>query len=185
VGPFAGDDHYVMRQGDATFGTGGPYGRRAWVTVTGRDFFYGSSDTYEIERRSGKGALEQLIRRPIPNPVVTEQEAQAFYDMIRERAAGMPAPWRTLYQRMEVPKTKPAYGRLLVDADGNLWVAAYRDESEWSVFDARGRLLGTVEVPPGGRVLDVGHTYLLGVWTDESDVEQVRLYELLRDEERG
>jgi hypothetical protein len=86
---------------------------------------------------------------------------------------------------MTLPETKPAYGRLLVDSEGNLWVADYSeerdDEGSWSVFDPEGRFLGAVETPTGGRVQQIGSDFVLGVWRDEFDVEYVRLYELIRN----
>jgi hypothetical protein len=78
-----------------------------------------------------------------------------------------------------------AYGRLLVDSEGNLWVADYSeerdDEGTWSVFDPEGRFLGTVETPTGGRVHQIGDDFVLGIWRDELNVEYVRLYELMKN----
>jgi hypothetical protein len=41
-------------------------------------------------------------------------------------------------------------------------------------------LLGQVETPTRGRLLQIGSDFVLGVWRDELDVEQVRLYRLLK-----
>ena len=51
----------------------------------------------------------------------------------------------------------------------------------WTVFDPRGRMLGTIETPGSGRVTEIGEDYLLGIWTDELDVEQVRMYRLYKE----
>jgi hypothetical protein len=59
-------------------------------------------------------------------------------------------------------------------------VAAFEDESTWTVFDTEGRLLGALEIAGRVRVVDIGSDYVLGVWQDDLDVERVILYELLK-----
>ncbi len=87
---------------------------------------------------------------------------------------------------LEFPDTKPAYGAIKVDALGNLWVAEfshghYDRSGIWTVFDADGVMLGTVELPTGGRIADIGEDYLLGAWRSELDVEQVKMYRLIKN----
>jgi hypothetical protein len=100
----------------------------------------------------------------------------AFAADVRERQRG------TFWEQIPLPEVLPFYERFRVDDDGNLWVLDYRLERDdpyvWSVFDPDGRWLGEVETPPGGRVTHVGSDFVLGVWTDELDVQQVRLYDL-------
>ena len=57
-----------------------------------------------------------------------------------------------------------------------------RDESEphWSVFDTEGVLQGTLSVPTGVTLIDIGDDYVLGMWRNDLDVEHVRLYELVK-----
>jgi hypothetical protein len=55
----------------------------------------------------------------------------------------------------------------------------------WIVFDSDGRWLGAVEVPPNGRVSEIGADYVLGVWRDELDVERVQMFELIKPADRG
>ena len=47
-------------------------------------------------------------------------------------------------------------------------------------FDPDGRWLGTVEMPAGPRVREIGDDYVLGTATDELDVEHVRLHRLVK-----
>ena len=85
---------------------------------------------------------------------------------------------------MPFPETMPAYeSTWVVDEEGNLWVPDYTLPAEpatWSVFDPQGRLLGTVDTPAGGEVTQIGSDFVLGTWTDEMDVEQVRMYRLIK-----
>jgi hypothetical protein len=49
------------------------------------------------------------------------------------------------------------------------------------VFDPEGVWLGTVEVPPGLRIYEIGPDYMLGRWDDELGVEHIRSYRLIKD----
>ena len=83
---------------------------------------------------------------------------------------------------MAVPATRPAYGILLVDAQGNLWAGEYTrypaSPQRWTVFSRNGELLGEVTVAEQFKVLQIGADWVLGVGRDELDVEYVMLYGL-------
>jgi hypothetical protein len=49
-----------------------------------------------------------------------------------------------------------------------------------TVFDAEGRQLGTLAMPPRFRLTDAGPDYVLGVGRDDMDVEKVQLFRLDR-----
>lgn len=78
----------------------------------------------------------------------------------------------------------PAFEALQPDPLGHLWVQEYRypgqDRNVWTVFDADGRVQGFVETPPGLDVFEIGEDYILGLMTDEFDVERVQLWPLDR-----
>jgi hypothetical protein len=71
-----------------------------------------------------------------------------------------------------------------VDRAGALWVREYAPSEEgpvrWTVFDAEGRQLGTLALPPRFRLTDAGPNYLVGIAKDDMDVEQVQVYRLDR-----
>ena len=83
---------------------------------------------------------------------------------------------------MPVPETKPAFGALLPDEPGNLWVADWVASPglprRWTVLDPAGRWLGAVEVPPRFFPFSIGSDWILGVERDDLDVEYVVLYPL-------
>ncbi len=187
LGAFSGDEGYVRVDEVGVFGLPAPFGRRSQHAVSGSFLYFGSTDTYQIETYSSDGTLKCLIRRPIPNRPVTDADIEEYERPIRERPP-RPGPFEQAFQQlrrsMTYPETMPAHGRLLVDAAGNLWVAEYdrrrNHEARWTVFDPDGRMLGTVETPVNGRILQIGPDYVLGVWLGELDVEQVRVYDLLK-----
>lgn len=84
-----------------------------------------------------------------------------------------------------IPERRPAYGDLILDAGGGLWVAVYAHVSDaperWQVFDGRGVWLGAVAMPEGFRPLSVGPDRILGIRTDAWDAQRVELRVLDRD----
>lgn len=90
---------------------------------------------------------------------------------------------RTLSE-YDMPAVRPAHGPLLADRDGHLWVAEYPSAGEpptrWRILDRDGRWLGTVNTPPGLRLTYVARNYIVGVFTDDLGVEQVRAHRLVR-----
>jgi sugar lactone lactonase YvrE len=92
--------------------------------------------------------------------------------------------WRV--DELQYPETKPAFQSFTVDALGNVWIAenATLEEDnviEWTVFDPDGTMLGTVKVPKGGGTPNIGDDYLILVWRTELDVQQVRVYRLVKN----
>jgi sugar lactone lactonase YvrE len=71
-----------------------------------------------------------------------------------------------------------------VDTDGNLWVAdhpgAKTMPTPWAVFTTEGRLLGTVTMPEGFRVREIGSNYVLGQKADDTEIEHIVLYQLIK-----
>ena len=48
------------------------------------------------------------------------------------------------------------------------------------MFDPRGVMLGSVYLPEGLRVTQIGDDFVLGIWQDEPGVESVRQYALTK-----
>ena len=83
---------------------------------------------------------------------------------------------------IEFPKTLPAFQRLLIDKVGRLWVEDFlrpgTTDPRWTVFDVTGRPLGTVKLPVGFRLFEVGRDYVLGRERDSDGFARVRMYTL-------
>jgi hypothetical protein len=182
VGWFPETETYFLVDADRIASQPRPFGLESQKDVAGDRLYFGASDSYEIGVFTSEGFLERIIRRPVPNPELSREEASAYQDRLLERLPEMSPPFRELHRQIELPDTKPAFSRMIVDSGDNLWVAEYpeddADASLWNVFDPDGRWLGTVETPYGGFVYQIGEDFLLGVWIDELDVEQVRLYRI-------
>jgi len=184
IGQFPGDETYYLIERDMITSLPRPFGLESQQDVAGNLLYFGAGDSYEIQVFASDGTLERIMRRPVANAGVTQEEADAYRDRVLERQQRMAPAFRELSRQVELPATKPAYTQILVDSRENVWVAEYPehdgDRSLWDVFDPEGRWLGKVETPYGGYIYQIGEDFLVGVWVDELDVEQVRLYEIER-----
>lgn len=77
------------------------------------------------------------------------------------------------------------FDALVTDDIGLLWVREHEAPGaegprHWIVFDADGRLLGTVQMPRRFEVFQIGPDFVLGGARDDLDIEHIRLYELVR-----
>ncbi len=161
-----------------------PFPRHHSVVVSANGWYYGSKDEFEIEHYSSDGRLIRLIRRAVANRPVTAEHAAERRQGAMERYGKMPAVFRDWRANMPVPETMPAHDAITTDDEGNLWVAEYRLPSEqpsWAVFDVDGRFFGNVETPGRGEVTHIGSDFVLGIWQGEADVEQVRMYRLIKN----
>ncbi|HEX2077028.1 MAG TPA: hypothetical protein VHG08_04940 [Longimicrobium sp.] len=158
-----------------------PFMRNVHTAASGDRYWQGTTDAYEIVLRRADGTPERIVRRAVePVPV-----RGAYLDSLRrvQVAEHGPEAGKSLDQ-VAVPEQLPAFERLLVDDEGNLWVQRTSwpgaVPAEWDVFDGEGRMLGTVRTPAGFRVTHVGADFVLGVWSDEDGVEYVRMYRLAK-----
>jgi hypothetical protein len=186
LGRFPGDERYAVESEEGTVSGGRAFGRASQTAVSGNGFYFGSSDSYEIGYYSVDGSLERLIRLARPNRKVTDDDIERYREEelrgtrdSRDRQLA-----EILLSDMPFPATMRAYGRFIVDAEGNLWVAEYRpsddDQPAWNVFDPHGVLLGVVQTPRRFYITQIGSDFVLGRALDEIDVEHVQMYELKR-----
>ena len=50
----------------------------------------------------------------------------------------------------------------------------------WTVFDSAGQMHGSLTMPAGVSVLQIGTDYVIGRWRDDLDVEHVRVYGIVK-----
>jgi hypothetical protein len=165
------------------------FGRDSYVGAGGDRVFVGQSDAFRIDGMDPRGTPIISIRRlgelrtPSRQEVAQVRAASDEAGQARAKASGAagiptaePLPART---------TVPAYDRLVVDQQGNLWVRDFvltpDDAPRWSVFDPQGRWVSTVQTPAGVEVYQIGPDWILGRALDDLDVEYVRLYRLRRE----
>jgi sugar lactone lactonase YvrE len=182
------------------------YGPRLQLAAAQDRIFVGFSNRYEIQVLSPAGDLTGVVRLERSPRLISADEVTDF----RTRAAnapgedGLPASegLRQIRERLaatqEFAEQFPAFSRLLVDREGNLWVLEYGTwedapdrwglariwtppgESRWDVFQPDGLWLGTITMPPRFVPLEIGGDYVLGLARDADDIEQVRLHRLVK-----
>jgi len=165
-----------------------PFSPTAHVATAAGQVYVGVSDSYEIGAYTPSGELTALIRRPYQPRPVTEVEIEdtraRLTEMIEDQSNPFAAQIGEAYRNVTYPETMPAFGEMIVDRAGYLWVAdpvGIPDEPRiWSVFDRDGVWLGRVSTPPRFNVREIGMDYLLGHATDDLEVERVLLYALAK-----
>jgi len=105
----------------------------------------------------------------------------------RTRLGPNPSPTvRQIMADLPEPSRKPAYQRLLVDTEGNVWageflgLARWHDSQKWYVWDPSGVWLGIVETPPAFELVRVGSDEVFGFRRDLNDVEHPQVLRLLK-----
>ena len=171
-----------------------PLGRQSVTLVHGDRFYLAQNNRWEIEVRSLDGALKRLVRAEVAAAPVTPGDAAAnrkelleqmdAQPMLKNLPAAFKDQLRSRIEQAKYPATRPFFGLLLGDEQGNLWaqeVAAPGDKTQrYAVVDSSGRFLGRVTLPTGFRLSAIGAGMLYGVWKDEDDLEHVRGYRLSR-----
>jgi hypothetical protein len=162
------------------------FARSSSAVIRGNAVFVGDQTALEISLYSVAGTVEQIFRAPGVDLGLTGAIVERYReDLLTREPEDRRAMVRRHYDAMEVPPSRPAYGGLLIDADGNLWTGEYvrypAQPVVWTVFWAAGELLGEVRVPQRFKVLEIGSDWIIGVGRDEFDVEHVRLYGIQKE----
>jgi 6-bladed beta-propeller protein len=182
LGTFPSGDRYRMRGSDLPQ----PFGRETRVAL-GQQFVYvGTGDALDISVHSLAGVRLRTIRDTLALRPVTRDAIAQFVD--QQAAAGrtpsLQRARRKMLEGLEYPTHLPAHGAVTVDSDDNLWVEEYRAPGElrarWRVYTPAGARLGSVQMPPGFQMAEVGRDYVLGVEIDRDGAELVRMYALRR-----
>ena len=171
--------------GIALYASERPLGAAAFVATDGTRAVIGRSSTWEIAWHRIDGTIETVVRVEGAQQPATEEILAAHLERRLSELPDDPEAVRrvrALYADYPPVERLPAFERILVDPDGNVWVAGAtpldREPTTWLVFSPEGALLGGVETPPGLDVLEVGRGDLLGVVRDDFDVPYVRRHAL-------
>lgn len=165
------------------------------VTVATGHFVQTRSDRPEVIWRLPDGTVTQIVRWQADPVLLTEEwigPIEAKYRMdVRKHSPNAPEAAITestlrimgIY-RASIGRPMPLFGTPFADAEGRIWLPSYEPGSErysappYTVIARDGTWMGTVEVPPGFRILDVAGGLVLGMELDEMEVESVAVYEL-------
>lgn len=161
-----------------------PFARSVVAEVVGDGVMFSPTDRWDLHIHDRDGRLERIVRvdraaTPL-TPAIVEAEIERQAALAPEAArAGL----RTRLSEGPHPEALPAFGAVVGDTDGRLWVEVFRPEaqtgpSRWVIFDADGRLLGGLTLPEGFTPHRAGDGWLLGVAVDDLGVERVQIWPL-------
>jgi len=194
-GFFSGASHWLVRMPyDVswidTVGAGNypdaPFGIAGMTAVTAggdpQDVFVGDAGSFEIGVIRDRQGRVGSIRYPEGLREAGPSDHRAYDSLLNE----FPPALRSRYLGSgSRPSRMPGFRNLHYDPEGYLWVVQYR--APWEVerhsalvFRVDGPLMGTVELPLGFEITEIGPDYVLGIWRDDLEVEYVRLYGLER-----
>ena len=166
------------------------------ITVAAGHFVQTRSDRPQVTWRLPDGTATQIARWQAAPVLLTEewmQSIEADYRMeVRKHSPNVPEAGITestrrvmgIY-RASIGRPMPLFAEPFADAEGRIWLPSYKPGGErrsvppYAVIAPDGEWLGTVNVPPGFRILDVAGGLVLGMELDEMDVESVVVYELV------
>lgn len=190
---YVGKDRVQMRNGREMNRMGRlRFGRETSLSADDSTFWVTSGDS-RILRMDRGGRLLQRVRRadlePVPvTPDLADLDLELY--MAQEKTHGHDQAqldgMKRMREEMPVAEFLPAYRDLLVDGEHHLW--ARRDPgvddldapSVWDIFEASGRFLGSLELPPRFEPFEIGGDYVLGVLKDELDIEHLQLLALTK-----
>lgn len=133
-----------------------------------------------------------------PEPLTNNDREQVIAVLVKAASGGIEGSSeigkryeQTIRTKAEWPELRPAFGTIIEDAEGNVWIEHYRfiyanfqsptpKPTAWSVFDPKGRFLGEVTMPAAFLVSSITRDQVLGFWLDEFDVQHVRAHRLTK-----
>jgi len=170
------------------------FGKYTVLAVSTHWIYVAPTDAFSIQAYDRDGRLRRVIRRDETPRRVSRSDVRHWVDQYLatlDRPPEEKAQMRRTASELSVAETMPAFRWVVADAEDNLWVEEWKDvgveQGRFSVFRPDGAWLGSIAMPPGlsqmrGRYdeqsMEIGSDYVLGVWTDEYGVQQVRLYGL-------
>jgi hypothetical protein len=173
------------------------FGPQAAYASSGLAFHWGFPDQYAIRVYDADWKLERIIRRAWTPRPLTGTEIDVYVDgwmqMWSKQTGAEREAERKEMREQTYPEFLPAYSAILATAPGEIWVrepdltgapgcwclaGLSTVPSKWSVFDAGGRWLGDVAMPPRFIPLEIGADYVLGRARDADDVPHAVMYRL-------
>jgi len=197
-----------------TFSLGGPTpeiniysAEPIWEITDELQLLYGVNDTYRIGVYSSDGSLERVVTMPSEPKPVTDTDRDAVMGYLEQTWLDAGVPAQTLPQLKSIvhfAETFPAFSFISSGPVGTIWVQHVQPASElteeelesydllqdagardWDVFDAEGKFLGVVSMPPRFAPRVFINDRIYGVWRDELDVQHMVRLRIVGDLSTG
>jgi len=178
----AGDEQY-FNEGEL-----GPLalGRRTVVATSGNLIALGSQDAPWVALHSLAGELVQSIGWMDVDRRIPREDLAHYTELWASTARSESAAQhvRALARDYPFPELYPAFGEILFDHSGELWVESVprvgRTRNTWIAFGSDGGMRGAVAFPRDYRpmAIDLSGRRVAGVWRDGLGVQSVRVFPL-------
>jgi hypothetical protein len=164
-----------------------PFGAQTAVTTAANATIVSVGDREDVFRFNPEGDLATIARiirprRAIP-PEDLKRHGQRRGQQMQELPEEMANAVGAAFVRAGVPASLPFHDRVLVDANGYIWLRedvgserANSVDQRWLVLDETGPWLGVVTTPKGFTIHQITDSEIVGVWRDVDGVEYVRVY---------
>jgi hypothetical protein len=173
------------------------FGPQAVYASNGRSIYWGFPSEYDIRVYDANWKLERIIRRAWTPRALSRDEIDAYVDgwmkMWSRKSGAEREAERAEMRGNYYPEYLPAYSAFVATSTGEILVrepdltgapgcwclnGIPSVPSRWSVFDATGRWLGDMSMPPRFVPLEVGADYVLGRSRDADNVPRAVMYRL-------
>jgi hypothetical protein len=171
-----------------------------WALGADDRVIHGNSAEYRFRVNAPDGDVERIVEKRADRRPLTTSDQDEFRRVIRRawQQAGMPPEaMEMMSQALNFAEYYPAYANLLGGPDGTIWVQSVQTPESvrelggtfdiqdiggptWDVFDAEGRFLGPVQMPPRFTPFLLQDDRIFGVVRDEMDVQYVARLRLHR-----
>jgi hypothetical protein len=167
-------------------GNRNPIRHRGHIAFSEPSFTYARTDEPEVTWMNHDGVVSQVARWEVSGASVNEEDWAAYEAGVRARS-DPDSDQQRLEQRLrdqhqDFGGTKPMFRSLHNDHLANVWLGGYdlsrRATLSFAVVSVTGEWLGWVRFPREIHILDIGADRVLGVETNELDVQSIVVYQI-------
>lgn len=171
------------------------FGNRAYFAAGSDHFYHLWTGDNVINKYSQDGELVGVLQADrAPRRITTRDVSSARRELLgKAHIPELREVYEAVIEQSPTPEFLPVFGwpigepkyrPLYVDEVGNLWLLNFELEPEesltWTVLTEDGEHIFDVAVPREFRPFQIGDDFVIGLVTDESDIEYVRMYELVK-----
>lgn len=155
---------------------------RIWLAGEGRP---------EIQEYGQDGTLRRVFRIAQRSRTATKKDLDSHLGVTQRSLSTKEAArvWAREISKTPWTGTLPIFDGLIPDTSTLVWARLHSIDPgmprEWVVIGDDGRALGTVLVPAGLKLTQVGADFVLGLWEDSLGVRRVRRHTLAREASGG
>lgn len=166
-----------------------------WDVTDSATVLFAVNDEYRLIDHDRDGKPHRVVTKPFERRVIGDRDIRTLFSFLDRRwiESGTPrSRLPELHSRVSFADHFPAFYTFQTGLQGTIWVQPIRypgdlsdDEAEhynffeefgapvWDVFDADGRYLGGVEMPPRFQPRLFVKDLIYGVWRDDIDVQYI------------